>query len=254
MNLCWQWFLSIFLFLVGAVFGALPPNKQTPQSNITPPQGWSFDIGGSYTWISFSTPPTYSGSAGSVLGKISYQVPDSFFGQARSFYNIGPLSSSINKASFQESYSEFVGGYCVTAFKNWTITPYAGFGFDFLFDHHTGYASISPIKLNYAIYYAIAGFETHYTWQDWMLGLQLDCLPTFNQYLRVKSLSEAAWVLKNRTGVEVQLPFAYRYAMNYWLEFTPYYRFLPIGASSALGLPERDLTQWGGFIAFRFFL
>ncbi len=133
-----------------------------------------------YTWMSFSTPPTYSGSTGGVLGKVSYQVPDSFFGQARSFYNIGPLSSSINKTSFQESYSEFVGGYCITALKNWTITPYAGLGFDFLFDDHTGYASISPIDLNYTIYYAIAGLETHYTWQDWMLGLQAR-LPSYFQ-------------------------------------------------------------------------
>ena len=89
-----------------------------------------------------STPPTYSGPTGGVLGKVTYQVPDSFFGQARSYYNIGPLSSSINRTSFQESYSEFVGGYCITAMENWTITPYAGLGFDFLFDDHTGYASI----------------------------------------------------------------------------------------------------------------
>ena len=141
-----------------------------------------------------------------------------------------------------------------SAVKNWTITPYAGLGFDFLFDDHTGYASISPIELDYTIYYAIAGVETHYVWPDWMLGFRLDCLPTSNQYLRVESLSEAAWVLKNRTGVAAQLPFAYRYAMNYWLEFAPYYRFLPLGASSTLGLPERNLHQWGAFVTFRFFL
>jgi hypothetical protein len=204
--------------------------------------------------MSFSTPPTYSDSTGGVLGKVTYQVPDSFFGQARSYYNIGPLSSSVNETSFQESYSEFVGGYCITAVKNWTITPYAGLGFDFLFDDHTGYGSVAPINLSYTIYYAVVGVETHYVWTDWTLGLRLDCIPTFNQYLRVDSLSEAAWVLKNRTGVEVQLPFSYRYAMNYWLEFAPYYRFLPIGASSTLGLPDRDLNQWGAFVTFRFFL
>jgi len=132
--------------------------------------------------------------------------------------------------------------------------PNAGLGFDFLFDDHTGYASISPINLSYTIYYAIAGFETHYAWEDWMLGLQLDCFPTFNQYLRVGTLSGAAWVLKNRTGVEVQLPFAYRYFKNYWVEFAPYYRFLPVGASNTLGLPARDLNQGGFFVTFRFFL
>ncbi len=250
----------IFLCLASAVFGATPPKKEISQPStqcqptLYKPQGWSFDIGGTYTWMSVSTPPTYSGSTGGVLGKVSYQVPDSFFGQARSYYNIGPLSSSVNKTSFQESYSEFVAGYCVTALKNWTITPYAGLGFDFLFDDRTGYASIAPIDLKYTIYYAVVGLETHYTWPDWMLGFRLDCIPTFNQYLKVESLSGAAWTLNNRTGVAVQVPFAYRYAMNYWLELAPYYRFLPIGASTALGLPDRDLNQWGAFLTFRFFL
>ncbi len=249
-----QRFLSMFLFLTGAVFGDTCQREETLPCCIEMPEGWSIDIGGTYTWMSFSTPPTYSGSTGGVLGKISYQVPDAFFGQARSFYNIGPLSSSINETSLQESYSEFVGGYCICAADNWTITPYAGLGFDFLFDDHTGYASISPIDQKYTIYYAIAGLETHYTWQDWMLGLRLDCLPTFNQYLKIESLSQAAWVLKNRVGAEIQIPFSYRYAKNYWLEITPYYRFFPIGASSALGLPERHLNQGGVFVTFRFFL
>jgi hypothetical protein len=54
--------------------------------------------------------------------------------------------------------------------KNWTITPYAGVGIDFLSDHHTGYSTISSIKLTYAIYYAIGGLKAHYNWENWMLG------------------------------------------------------------------------------------
>lgn len=218
------------------------------------PQGWSLDVGGTYTWMSLSTPPTYSGSTGGFFGKLSYQEPSAFFGQVRSYYNLGPLSSSVNKTKFHEWYTEFVGGYCFSALKNWTITPYVGMGLDFLSDHHTGYSTISPIKLKYAIYYAVAGLETHYNWQDWILGLQVDCLPTFNQYLRVKGLSEAAWVLKNRTGVEVQLPISYRYVKNYWIGLTPYYRSLPIGDSNTLGLDSRNLNQWGAFVNFRFYL
>jgi hypothetical protein len=250
----WKWFLSVFLSLASAVFANASNDETTPQHNTEKPQGWSFDIGGTYTWMSFSTPPTYSGSTGGFLGKLSYQLPNAFFGQARSYYNIGRLSSSVNKTRFHEWYTEFVGGYCFLALKNWTITPYVGMGLDFLTDHHTGYSTISPIKLKYSIYYALAGLETHYTWQNWMVGLQVDCLPTFNQYLKIKSLSESAWVLKNRTGVEVQLPIAYRYVRNFWLELVPYYRFLPIGASDALGLGKRNLNQWGAFLIFRFYL
>ncbi|HUD02314.1 MAG TPA: hypothetical protein VMR37_08285 [Rhabdochlamydiaceae bacterium] len=248
----WQWFLSMFLVSASALV-ADTSNKEA-QCNIHKPQGWSFDIGGDYTWMSFSTPPTYSGSTGGVLGKITYEQPKAFFGQARSIYNLGPLSSSLNKTGFHEWYSEFVGGYCFSPTKNWMITPYAGLGLDFLSDHHRGYSFTPPIHLNYKIYYAVAGLKTHYTWRNWMLGLQVDCLPTFNQYIRIKGLPEAAWILKNRTGVAVQLPVAFRYVMNFWLEFAPYYRFLPIGASDVLGLSHRNLNQWGAFVTFRFFL
>jgi hypothetical protein len=249
-----SWFLPILLLTASIACADKPARKQTPQLAPPKPQGWSIDLGGIYTWMSFSTPPTYSGSTGGVLGKLTYEKPDAFFGQARSIYNLGPLSSSKNQAKFHEWYTEFVGGYCFSPDHHWMITPYAGLGLDFLSDHHTGYSSISPIHLKYTLYYALAGLKTHYTWQDWMMGLQLDCLLTFNQYLRITSLSHAAWVLKNRTGAEVQLPVAYRYAKNFWLEFAPYYRFLPIGASHTLDLPTRNLNQWGAFVAFRFFL
>ena len=250
-----KWFLSVFLFSASIVFAAnASKNKETVQPNPHKPQGWSFDVGGTYTWMSLSNSPTYSGSTGGFLGKITYQTPNAFFGQARTYYNLGRLSHSSKKASIHEWYTEFVGGYCFYPLKNWTITPYAGFGSELFSDHQHGTSSTSPIKLRYHLYYALIGFETHYTWPDWKLGLQLDCLPTFNQYLRIKGLPGAAWRLKNRTGAEVQLPVAYRYIMNFWVELAPYYRFLPIGASHTLGLEKRNLNQWGAFLIFRFFL
>jgi hypothetical protein len=228
------------------------------QSNINEevkdnPDGWSFDVGGTYTFVEISTPPTYHGSTGGVLGKLTYQKHDEFFGQARTFYNLGPLDSSFTKSRFYEWYTEFVGGYCFQPIKNWTITPYVGLGIEFLHDDHHRHHAVPPIKLRYNLFYAVAGFDTHYAWTDWMLGLQVDCLPTFNQYLRVKSLYDAAWVLKNRVGADVRLPVAYRYVMNFWIELAPYYRYMPIGHSDALGLPHRNLNEWGVFLTFRFF-
>lgn len=183
----WRPLLSVFLLSASIVFADSPTMNKNPQSRKYKPEGWSFDIGGTYTWMSFSTPPTYSGNTGGVLGRISYQQPNAFYGAARSIYNLGSLSGSFNKAKLHESYTEFVGGYCFSALENWTITPYVGLGFDFLSDRHTGFSSFAPIHLNYKIYYAVAGLETHYAWENWKLGVQVDCLPTFNQYLKVKS-------------------------------------------------------------------
>lgn len=199
--------------------------------NIPRPEGWSIDVGGAYTWMSLSTPPSYSGSTGGILGKVTYQQSNFFFGQARTVYNLGPLSSSTNDANFYEWYMEFVCGYCACAISNWTITPYVGVGFDFLSSHQTAYDGYSAIQLNYALDYAIIGLETHYSWQDWMLGLQIDCLPTFKQYLEIKNLPESAWTLKNRVGADVRLPISYRYVKNFWIEFSPYYRFLSPSAT-----------------------
>jgi ankyrin repeat protein len=218
------------------------------------PEGWSFDIGGQYTWMSFLTPPTYKGSSGGGEGKITYQEPKDFFGQLRSVYNKAPsLSSPFNSLTVSEWYSEFVGGYSFSASDHWSITPYAGIGFDFLNDYHTNLCYIPEIQVKYRIFYALIGLETHYTWKNWMVGLQVDCFPTFNQYLKIIGLPGAAWTLQQRVGFDVRVPATYRLTKNIWLEFAPYYRLLPIGASHVLGLPKRNLNQWGAFLALRFF-
>lgn len=218
------------------------------------PVGWSVDVGGTYTWMSFSTPPTYSGSTGGIQGKLTYQAYNAPFGQARSFFNIGPLSSSLNDASLLEWYTELVAGYCCSSCGRWSVTPYVGVGIEFLYDHHSGFDSIAPIGLNYNLYYAVVGLETRYHWQDWLVALQVDALPTFKQYLQISTMSDAAWILENRTGAAVRLPIAYRYMCNYWIELAPYYRYFPVGKSEVLSLSHRNLQQWGAFLTFRFFL
>jgi len=241
-------------FLLCASSSTIWGGAEIATLNTTTPEGWSFDVGGSYTWMDFSTPPTYSGNTGGVAGKITYQKAWQAFGQARSFYNLGTLSGSENKSHIHEWYTEFVAGYCFPVISNWSITPYAGMGIDFLHDKHTKYSSLSSITLRYSLYYAVAGIDTRYFGKNWMVGVQADCLPLFNQYLNIKTLSGVAWILGNRVGAAVRLPMSYRFVKNYWLELTPYYRYLPIGMSSELGLPHRNLTQWGALLSFRFFL
>ncbi len=246
-----KYLLLIFPLLVNLAFAE---TSQPEMPHKIMGEGWSFDIGGNYTWMSLTTPPTYSGSTGGILGRVTYQKPFAVFGQARTVYNLGPLSSSQNDARIYEWYSEFVGGYCANALNHWSITPYAGLGLDFIHANQSGYSTIAPIKLRYALYYAIAGLDTRYAWQNWMLGLQVDCLPIFKNYLQIKSLTGAAWTLSNRTGAAVRLPVAYRYVKNFWIELTPYYRYLPIGSSNTLGLMHRNLNQWGAFLTFCFFI
>ena len=248
--------MKIYLLLLPLVFVSALFSEESKVPQITAQRALSLDLGGQYTWMAFTTSPTYSGSTGGVIGKLTYELPWAFFGQARTVYNLGPLESSLNSTRFNEWYFELVGGYSFPIWKKWTFTPYVGVGFDFLNDNQSAYDSISAIQLRYQTYYALIGFDTHYTWKYWKLGTQFDCFPVFNQYLKVKTLSEAAWTLNNRVGFDARLPISWKIPVNteIWLELSPYYRWLPIGDSDVLGLPHRNMNQWGAFLTFRFFM
>lgn len=254
-----KFFIGILLF-THTLFGYTCPSKpfQHPENFQRPHkygQGWSFDLGGQYTWMGLSTPPTYSGNTGGVVGKLSYQRTNEFFGQIRTIYNIGPLKTSFSDSTFSEWYSEFVGGYCFYLSKNWSLTPYLGLGLDYLWEKHPAYRSVTSVQFQYNSYYALGGFDTHYTGLDWMVGIQIECLPIFDQYTKIDSLPGAAWQATSRAGAAVRLPIAYRYARDFWLEMTPYYRYFPIGGTArGILLQEKNLTQVGLFVTFRFFL
>lgn len=233
------------MFLAMVCLSATEPPK---------PEGFSFDVGGQYTWMSFTSPPTYSGSTGGIQGKFTYQVPSQFFGQIRSIYNLDPLRSSTNKSNGSEWYSEFVGGYSFPLRPSFTLTPYAGLGLDFIHDNRTAYSTFLPISLRYSTYYVVAGLDAHQYWTNWALGLQIDCMPIYNQYLKIKTLSGAAWTMDCKVGAAVRLPVAYRCMKYFWIELAPYYRYFPIGESEVLGLPSRNLNQWGAFLSLRFFI
>jgi hypothetical protein len=261
-----QWLLSTFLLLAADARAYAQYSEENTSATATKckkspcvqshkgPQGWSFDLGGQYTWMQFTTPPTFSGSTGGVVGKITYQKANEFFGQLRTVYNIGPLSAGKRRSGDSEWYTEVVGGYCVSAGNRWTITPYAGFGFDFLTDNKKAFSSFSDTKLFYRIYYVPIGVEFKYSTDTWYVGAQFDVFPTFNQYLIIKGLSGSAWKLSERVGWDVRIPVGFKLANHYWIELAPYYRLLPIGSSSALGLPHRNLNEYGAFVAFRFFI
>ena len=239
---------SVVLCFAGDAFAVTNKLIEKPK-----PIGWSLDLGGQYTWMSFTTPPTYSGDTGGVFGKITYQKPKSFYGQLRSVYNIGTLNQVAASSRDSEWYSEFVGGYCFSIASNWLFTPYIGVGCDFLKDSKAAYSSYSPIDLKYQTNYGIFGIETHYAWSRFSLGVQAEALTVFNQYLSITGLTGSSWKMTRRAGFDVHLPIGYRVVKNIWFEVSPYYRFLPIGSSSVLALSDRDLTQAGITIAFRFF-
>jgi hypothetical protein len=199
-------------------------------------------------------PLTFKGSVPGFFSKVSYEIPNQFFGEARTYYNLGALKSPYNKSNFYDWYTEFVGGYTFSPIKNWRVTPYIGMGIDYISDAQSPYSIYTDIKLGYSIYYSIIGLKTQYTWKNWMAGLQVDCLPTFNQYVEIQGLDGQAWILANKIGVEAQLPLAYRYIKNCWIELAPYYRFMPIGESKVLALSNRNFNEWGAFLTFRFFL
>lgn len=240
------------LFLLSAVSNGYAESVATDeQKNI--PEGMSFVVGGQYTWMSFTTPPTFTGSTGGALAKITYERPFSFFGEVRTFFSKGSLSSSVNSSGDTEWYTEAVGGYCFAFHETVRFTPFLGVGLDYLWDNKGGYGSIAPIDLKYQTEYLLAGFSLGYFQPNWNIGIKGSCLPIYSQFLSIGGLTGAAWNMKHRVGAEVDLPIGFRVSQRLWLELVPYYRFFPIGASQVLGLPSRFLNEWGGVVSVRLF-
>lgn len=258
----WRGALIPLLFVAGGLFADEGDSMQPMAMQCEPKPvmccedrpGWSLSLGGQYTWMSFESPPTFKGSTGGGIAKLTYETSKSFFGEWRNVVNAGTLSASSRKSNELEWYSEFVAGYTFAPSSCWMFTPYAGVGFDYLKDKKHKFDSVSSIDLKYRTYYTVIGFDTHYMWDDWSVGLQGDCLPVCNQFLSIGGLSGAAWKMKERVGWAARLPIGCKISSCIWVELTPYYRFFPIGESDALGLPHRNLNQWGGFLTFRFFL
>lgn len=257
----WRLFLCFFLFSLSNVYSDVGANtgKELKDNHCDSSsfQGWSFDIGGQYTWMLFNSPgtPKFSGSTGGAHGSITYQKSHSLFAQVRSYWNGGHLTASGRTAHEKEFYTDLLAGYCFSAYKHLMITPYLGLGFDFLTDHKSATAYVESIKLKYKLNYGILGLDVRYVYRkDWAFGGQVECFPTFEQNLSIEGLSGAAWKLKERVGWAVRLPTAYRLVYKIWLEVTPYYRYLPIGKSNVLDLPHRNLNEVGGLVTFRFFL
>lgn len=218
------------------------------------PQGWFVDLSGNYGLTSLTTPPTYSGSTTGFATKITHEKSDCLFNQLRIHYDVDRLKSSQNSVKTHDWRTEAVAGHSFSIKNRWSITPYLGVGIDWLKAEHSAYSSTPSIKLTYETQYALIGCKTSYKVQKWSFGSQIDLLPVLRQYLRVNSLSWSSWRLKQNVGVNVELPVGYLLKDNAYLEVTPYYRWFPIGSSSELGLPQRNLTRSGAFLTLRYFL
>lgn len=218
------------------------------------PRGWSIDVGANYTWSSFTTPPTYTGNTGGIQAKATYEEPSHIFSQFRALYNLGHLGSQQNSCKEYQWRGEVVGGYCFSIASDWTVTPYGGIGVDLLTDDHSAYASVSSIQLSYETFYGIIGLNSRYTQNRWSFATQIECLPVLRQALSIKDVAGASWGLKRRVGLSVELPIGYNAKEDIWIEVSPFYRWMPVGVSDTLALPQRDLRQAGAVISVRFFL
>ncbi|MEI6531808.1 MAG: hypothetical protein WCN87_03210 [Chlamydiota bacterium] len=230
---------------------------QCPKEYIGP-YGQSLDVGIQYAWFAFTSPPDFTGSTIGAMARVTYQVPDQLFGQMRFAYNNGSLWSTQATSRNTDTYFDFLGGYCFNLNSQWTVTPYIGLGFDFITDNKAAYTDgitqVPAIKLHYQTDYAVAGFETRYSWCKWSIAGQFEWLPSFNQYLTISTLDGSAWNMHWNSNYAIRIPVSYKISKCVWLEVAPFYRYFAIGSSDVLGLPERNMNQVGAFAALRFFL
>ena len=230
------------------------------------PEGWSFDVGGQFTWMelppfNFLGNSAYSGNeigwGGGFTGKITYQQPQEVFAQLRATYN--SMDTNINN-KIDEAYAELVAGYCFSMAPCLSLTPYMGVGCDNLQDSNTAYFTEDPVyivlsdqKPSYQTYYGVIGFDTHYAWEKCKLGAQFDFYFPFQQQL---DLVRYNCSLDKNVGFATRLPIARRLTQHIWLELTPYYRFFVLGSGlkGTYALDRRNMNQAGAFLTLKVFL
>lgn len=245
----WRYFLLTCFVSTSQLLALDSPSEQKA---VHP---WSVDLGVQYNWMSLTTPPTCSGSVVGAQVKITHQAPNATFAQLRLNYDEGSLRSSLNSTKDLEWSAEVVGGHSFSLCPNWTLTPYVGLGFDSLADKRKAYGSVSAIYLSYGTCYALVGLDARYQFEkDWSVGAQVDVSPTLKQELSIHGLGGAAWKMKKKLGVAARIPLRHMFRENVAFEFTPYYRLLPIGASDELGLPSRDVSQYGAILSVSFMI
>jgi hypothetical protein len=143
--------------------------------------------------------------------------------------------------------------------KKWIVTPYAGFGFNYVSQKQ----DISP-SFKYYSYIVPVGFILEWNPKDWIaIEFQFEWQPEVDSTVRVGSLAGARFVLhKKSSQYFVQMPFLFRFGKcrNWEIGLTPFWKRKKDGQSKTiaagipLGLAKQSYTYAGGSltIGYRF--
>ena len=146
------------------------------------------------------------------------------------------------------------------AISKLTITPFAGYGFDYSQQRLTA-VGFTPIELKYLKYYVPIGIIFNYRFnRNFDLGCKFKWMPYIDRSLDIDVTKGAHWKTKYTNGYYVDLPFTWTFAhsscVNWGISFIPFFKYSEDGKAFAktasgmeLNLPEQRNLIWGGKLA-----
>lgn len=190
---------------------------------------------------------------GSLVG-YTYRDPCGAYFNAEFDWASGKLNRTTNHRPSRYAHYYFTEGkfgYNFQFCNCLLVTPYVGFGFEYVNNHivHTS------LKLKYRNYFAALGGKIDlFMYGNFSIGLDAQWQPQLDSTVKLSQYSQIRFKLPNKGGFELQLPLRYTFCNNYVLSIVPFTKRSKDGASNhserlssrRVKLPEQVNQNYGG--------
>lgn len=258
--------MKIIHILTILLLGSLPTLSMADNFEIEPyneecgcPQNSTVEIGANYTYakIKIHGRPSFNGSLGGIQANYQYKPENFIFGGLYVTWREGkPIHSGASRQLTYVDIEERVGYTFASPWRNWSITPFSGFGYRYLGHKLENRHKHHSTKFEYNEFYIPLGFLSEFCLKPCLtVGLNFNWMPQIYPTVRIVPLKGARWVIKNKIeNYSVELPIKYQLPKNY--QFTmilkPFYEHWEDGKSTAktfsgnaLDLPGNSYDFYG---------
>ncbi len=199
---------------------------------------------------------TLNGVLGGVIIGYEYKSFHALYAALLTDWLAGTISKKgVPSRKINDLEAEVRIGYNYQALqgKKWVVTPYLGFGFNYISQKQS-----SPPSFKYYEYYLPLGFIVDYMPKDWFtVELNFQWRPALDSTVRVSTIAGSRFTLKKKhSQYWVEMPFIFHLGekRNWDISLVPFWKRKKDGATKnapggiPLGLPKQSYTYAGGYV------
>lgn len=203
------------------------------------------------------------GVLGGIIGNYEYRKFRSLYVGIYSSWIAARVTNGGNPSRYiHDVEAEGRFGYNYMALQGYrlTVTPYLGFGFNWIYQKRSSSNTTPEILFEYYNYYLPVGLILDYLVYTWLhVGFHFKWMAQLDPTLKIDLLDGARFVLrKEQTSFFAELPFSFRFGNDRSIDltFSPYWKRKRNGETRArttsgtvLGIPKQSMTYWGGYVS-----